>query len=436
MIMKKNFLMAAVALVFGLGLQSCSNDDVVVEDVVTQQNVDVPEAVQELFEINFPTAESVVWSKKSDVYEATFSVETITHNAWFEKEGEWEMTRVGQNLGPRNNGLSQAILDYIAANYPGWQIDDVDLIRTPTDQYYEIELEKRGEPDVTIFIHADGTLINSFVEKTGTGSSEAVNSGSVPEAVVNAFNTRYPKALRTKWEREGQLYEAEFIMDNVQYEAYFQTNGTWVRTQSDVNLRTMTLPQAIQQYIATNHAGWTLDDADFIQTPTDEYYKIELEKRGSQDVTLLIRADGTLISTTNNNNNGGNHSGDDDLNTGAVPSAVASTFKAKYPTATRVEWEREGIYYKAEFTLNGSEHEAFFQSDGTWVRTEIELNMRTTTLPQAVQQYLATNYSGWTIDDAELIQTPTDEYYVLELEKRGQREVTLLIRADGTTPNR
>lgn len=119
MIMKKNFLMAAVALVFGLGLQSCSNDDVVVEDVVTQENVDVPEAVQELFEINFPTAESVVWAKKSDVYEATFSVETVTHNAWFEKEGEWEMTRVGQNLGPKNNGLSQAILDYIAANYPG-----------------------------------------------------------------------------------------------------------------------------------------------------------------------------------------------------------------------------------------------------------------------------------------------------------------------------
>ena len=76
----------------------------------------------------------------------------------------------------------------------------------------------------------------------------------------------------------------------------------------------------------------------------------------------------------------------------------------------------------------------FFLSDGTWVRTEIELNLRTTNLPQAVLQYLATNYPGWTIDDADLIQTPNDEYYVLELEKRGQKDVKLYIRADGTTP--
>ena len=69
-------------------------------------------------------------------------------------------TTLGLKTTAKTNGLSQAILDYIAANYPGWVIDDIDLIRTPTDQYYEIELEKRGEPDVTIFIRADGSLIN------------------------------------------------------------------------------------------------------------------------------------------------------------------------------------------------------------------------------------------------------------------------------------
>ena len=431
--MKAKILTAAMFVLMGFGLQSCTTDD---GDIVIQEQtmVDVPEPVQKLFKENFPTAQNATWQQKNDMLQVAFSVEAQAHNAWFENDGTWKMTRVGKNLGPKTNGLSQAILDYIAANYPGWVIDDIDLIRTPTDQYYEIELEKRGEPDVTIFIRADGSLINSFVENTGNGG-ENVNAGSIPTAVQNAFNTRYPKALRTKWEREGQLYEAEFIMDNVKYEAYFQADGTWVRTQIEFNARKTTLPEAVQQYLATNYAGWTIDDADLIQTPTDEYYKLELEKRGQQDVTLLIRANGTLISSVNNGGNGGNHSGDDDLNPNGIPNVVMNAFKSLYPTAQRVEWEREKHLYKAEFDLNGSEYEVFFQSDGTWVRTEIELNLRTTKLPQAVQQYLATNYAGWTIDDADLIQTPTDEYYVLELEKRGQKDVKLYIRADGSTPN-
>ena len=429
--MKKTIFMAAVVLVLGLGLQCCSNNEIV-GDVVTQQNVDVPKNVQKLFDTNFPTAERVVWAKKSYIFEAMFSVESQAHDAWFENDGQWKLTRVGKNLDPKNNGLPQPILDYIAANYPGWVIDDVDLIRTLTGQYYEIELEKHGEPDITIFIRADGSLINSFVAKTGNGS---VSTASVPAAVLNAFNTRYPKALRTKWEREGHLYEAEFIMDNVKYEAFFQADGTWVRTEIEYNTWKNALPQAVQQYLATNYAGWTIDDADLIQTPGDEYYKLELEKRGQQDVTLLIRADGTPIISQNNTGNGGNHSGDDDLNPNDIPSAVMATFKSLYPTAQRVEWEREGHLYKAEFDLNGSEYDVFFLSDGTWVRSVIELNLRTTNLPQAVQQYLATNYAGWTIDDADLIQTPGDEYYKLELEKRGQQDVKLYIRADGSIPN-
>ena len=430
--MKKKIFTAALLVLLGFGLQSCTTDDgnIVIEE---QTTVDVPEDVQKLFNENFPTAQNATWEQKGDVLQVAFSVEAQAHNAWFENDGAWKMTRVGKNLGPKTNGLSQAILDYIAANFPGWVIDDIDLIRTPTDQYFEIELEKRGEPDVTIFIRADGSIINSFVEKNGNGN-ENVNATSIPTTVLNAFNLRYPKALRTKWEREGQLYEAEFIMDNVKHEAFFQTDGTWIRTEIELNLRTTSLPQAVQQYLATNYAGWTIDDADLIQTPNDEYYKLELEKRGNKDVTLLIRADGTPINTVNNEENGGNHSGDDDLNPNGIPNVVMNAFKALYPNAQRVEWEREKHLYKAEFDLNGSEYEVFFQSDGTWVRTEIELNLRTTNLPQAVQQYLATNYPGWTIDDADLIQTPNDEYYVLELEKRGQKDVKLYIRADGTTP--
>ena len=68
-------------------------------------------------------------------------------------------------------------------------------------------------------------------------------------------------------------------------------------TKSEINLRTATLPQAVKNYVAANYSGWSIDDADFIQTPTDEYYELELEKKGQQDVKLRIRPDGTVINS-------------------------------------------------------------------------------------------------------------------------------------------
>lgn len=430
--MKVRLLVIAAIAFLGMGLQSCTNEenDVLADDV--QQEVTVPEAVQTLFEASFPAAQNVTWEKKSELLEAEFSVENAAYNAWFEKEGTWKLTRTGMNLGKQGSGLPQAIQDYIATNYPAWTIDDIDFIKTSKDEYYEIELEKRGEPEVTLFIRADGTLINSFVKNVNTTGTD-VNSSAIPAAVVNAFNERYPKALRTKWEREGSQYEAEFILDNAKSEAFFRVDGTWLRTETEINLQTATLPQAIKEYLSANYAGWSIDDADFIQTPADEYYDLDLEKRNEQDVTLQIRADGTLLNTVNNN--GTSHNNDNDLNMNSVPTAVRDAFSGRYPGAQQVEWERNAHLYEAEFVLNGVEYEAWFQADGTWVRTKSEINLRTATLPQAVKNYVAANYSGWSIDDADFIQTPTDEYYELELEKKGQQDVKLRIRPDGTVIN-
>ena len=142
--MKVRLLVIAAIAFLGMGLQSCTNEenDVLTDDV--QQEVTVPEAVQTLFEASFPAAQNVTWEKKSELLEAEFSVENAAYNAWFEKEGTWKLTRTGMNLGKQGSGLPQAIQDYIATNYPAWTIDDIDFIKTSKDEYYEIELEKRG----------------------------------------------------------------------------------------------------------------------------------------------------------------------------------------------------------------------------------------------------------------------------------------------------
>lgn len=43
---------------------------------------------------------------------------------------------------------------------------------------------------------------------------------------------------------------------------------------------------------------------------------------------------------------------------------------AKYPNATRISWEKKGIYRVAEFRLNNQEVHAWFDHSGGWYMTD------------------------------------------------------------------
>lgn len=60
-------------------------------------------------------------------------------------------------------------------------------------------------------------------------------------------------------------------------------------------------------------------------------------------------------------------------NTSNVPSAVKSAFAAKYPTASRMEWEPEdGNTWKVKFYVDGVRWEAFFNADGSFISANIK----------------------------------------------------------------
>ncbi|ULQ53171.1 hypothetical protein [Flavihumibacter fluvii] len=56
-----------------------------------------------------------------------------------------------------------------------------------------------------------------------------------------------------------------------------------------------------------------------------------------------------------------------------IPSAVKNAFNAKYPTASRMEWEPEdGNTWKVKFYLDGVRWEAFFNADGSFISANIK----------------------------------------------------------------
>ena len=117
------------------------------------------------------------------------------------------------------------------------------------------------------------------------------------------------------------------------------------------------------------------------------------------------------------------------------PSAdIQKAFTEQFTNATRVEWEKEGALYKAEFLHECHEAEAWYDKDASWLRTKIE--MAWPELPEVVQATIRDNTNEyWETDDISLYRQATGipEYYYVELDRENSgNERQLRIRPDGT----
>lgn len=114
-----------------------------------------------------------------------------------------------------------------------------------------------------------------------------------------------------------------------------------------------------------------------------------------------------------------------------VPAEVMTTFKEMFPNILFAEWERDKIsnHYKADFIDENREKEACFQADGQWVYTKIDLN--SLELPKAVTDYVTTNHPDRYIDDADLFTTPTQKYYLLELDRANHQDIYIKLTESG-----
>lgn len=115
---------------------------------------------------------------------------------------------------------------------------------------------------------------------------------------------------------------------------------------------------------------------------------------------------------------------DDDINPSAVPESITQAFKAKYPTVTNPQWDREGSFYVAEWIEgNGSrEFEAWFrqgtQASSSWAMTNTDYGKDLFMVPAGLNQsFNKTHYATYRIDDIDLYEYPdaSRDMYVIEV---------------------
>ena len=271
-----------------------------------------------------------------------------------------------------------------------------------------------------------------------------------PDSPKATFASMFPGAWDVEWESERGLAKVEFNFKQHEMEAWFQTDGTWVRTATD--LRLSEVPAAVVSAIKNRLGnGWKIDDIDLIEQAEApvKYYLAECENMGT-DIYVRIDPNGNLLNEndwqalvgpgsgktdnngTNNNGNGSNN-GTSSSNGAVNAGSPKATFASMFPGAWDVEWEFERGLAKVEFNFKQHEMEAWFQTDGTWVRTATDL--RLSEVPAAVVSAIKNRLgNGWKIDDIDLIEQAEApvKYYLAECEQyRSEKETRLRVTPDG-----
>ena len=119
---------------------------------------------------------------------------------------------------------------------------------------------------------------------TSCDKEDDIRISDVPSGVMNSFDANFPNASRAEWEKKSGCIVADFWQDGMDMSAWYNPNGEWLMTESDLGVNLSVLPQAVQDaFKSSQYANWHVDDIDKYERPNDVFYLIEIETKGESD---------------------------------------------------------------------------------------------------------------------------------------------------------
>ncbi|WP_046758229.1 MULTISPECIES: PepSY-like domain-containing protein [Kordia] len=128
------------------------------EKEVKQTNA--PKTVQEAFLSKFPSATKIEWEKENDTeWEAEFEMNTTKYSANFGLDGSWRETEHEIEVSE----ISKEILSNLKAEFPNYNIDEIEISETPSVTLYEFSL-KKGDAELEVSINLEGKIVGTIKE--------------------------------------------------------------------------------------------------------------------------------------------------------------------------------------------------------------------------------------------------------------------------------
>jgi len=115
----------------------------------------------------------------------------------------------------------------------------------------------------------------------------------VPAAVRTAFSEKFPDASKVKWSMENKTeWEAEFKINDKEYSANYDVNGTWMETEYEI--AESEIPAAVKATLDNEFNTYKVEESELSETANGKVYEFELTK-GKEEIEVAINADGTVV---------------------------------------------------------------------------------------------------------------------------------------------
>lgn len=245
------------------------------------------------------------------------------------------------------------------------------------------------------------------------------NKHKPDEAVTRAFEQKYPEAAQVKWETKKGYEVAEFKIQGKEKEAWFDKDGKWYMTESDMTYEE--LPGAVKTNFKKDYADWKVEDVDMLErTGMEAVYVIEAEQ-GKEELDLYYTEDGTLVKTVIDNDG---YSPDD------VLTPTIKTYLSKHYTGAKIiDAEIDNTITEVDILHDGKYKEVKFDKNEAWLSTEWDVPVNT--VPAVVMSAITSGYAGYVIEDVDFVErAQAVSVYRFELEK-GDVDLDVLVDEAG-----
>lgn len=257
-----------------------------------------------------------------------------------------------------------------------------------------------------------GALAIIFLPACKNDDSHKDEENQFPaQSVETAFWAKYPAASSVEWEWAGVFQKAGFVLNSVDYEAWYNVSGVWLQTEYPAVYTN--LPSAVKDYLANSinypPTMWTPQQSVEVleRNGYPLWYEVEL-KNGNREVTVGLDEEAYE-----------HYEAAEDFDGKEVPQRIRNFLALNYKNG----WVTEGMKLEnGSYVINllyGNEvRQVNFDPSFGWVNTEWPVSPGD--LPAAVQAALKKEaYAGYTIKSAKYQQYPEKEYYRIILQNTG-----------------
>ena len=109
------------------------------------------------------------------------------------------------------------------------------------------------------------------------GIAQHLEMDRVPDAVKAALMKEFPKAMNQMWMLEGSTFQAMFSIGETKHAMKFDDKGNWI--DKETRISKTALPKEITHAITKNFSGYTIYEAEKVETPSrGMLYNVGIEK--------------------------------------------------------------------------------------------------------------------------------------------------------------